>query len=245
MPSLMRRRMVRVDSDIISAAAAGALLRLLEPSTPGAPALTSQRILSWWSRRRSPFADAPRCATTGVEACPDCRAGRECAIDVLHRPIATVATYAGRAELDPDYIKDRLMTPMATKSYRALTGWKDDRCRAWMAWLVVSWWRESGHDRTYRTYLELARSHDLHLLEPRLALLVCEHEAAAGAASAAMDLARLALEGATTDLGFADLREWLTWQETTVAAAAKTTYIATRVRRMRPVDRRNPNPYMP
>lgn len=225
--------------------AAGALLRVLDPTSPGTPALASQEALSWWRRRSSTVSMATRCASSGAAACPDCRAGRECALDVLHRPIASTATYAGRADLDADYIKDRLMTPMATKSWRALTGWKDDRCRAWMAWLVVAWWRGAGHERTYRTLLELARSHDLHLVEPRLALLACEQDAAAGAVTDAMDLARQLLVDATTDRGYADLREWLTWQETEVAVASKKTYTAYQRRRMRPTDRRNANPYAP
>lgn len=74
---------------------------------------------------------------------------------------------------------------------------------------------------------------------------MCERDDAGGAVTGAMDLARQLLTDATTDRGYADLREWLTSQETAVAEASKKTYTAYQRRRMRPIDRRNSNPYAP
>ena len=96
-------------------------------------------------------------------------------------------------------------------------------------------------------HLELAKEMGRHLVEPRLALMVCQQLLDTVDLDEAATLAGAVLANRTTDPGFADLDVWLVWTKHSAAVevrAAKPRNIRF-PGRARPEGRVSPNPYAP
>ena len=86
---------------------------------------------------------------------------------------------------------------------------------------------------------------NLHLLEPRLALLAAGSMAANGRVSEAIKLAEGVLKMRTTDEAYKQLDDWLVWTEQNLVIKNKVVVkpVATHPRLARPAGRENRNPY--
>lgn len=116
-----------------------------------------------------------------------------------------------------------------------------------MAWLVVTNEDDAGRITAAMKYLEVAMDKNLHLAEPRLALVACEAVIDTGGLAAAEAIADQVLANRTSDLAYEDLRLWLTWHQQAAVRAerALTARTITHPRLARPEGRVNVNPYLP
>jgi hypothetical protein len=224
----------------------GAIKRVVAVTDATTPPITAQLTLRWLAQHQVALAATPACAGhSGADECPDCRDQVGCPRDTLHHPFVQIATLGLVGTLTESRIKDRLLGKTPNRSDRALNMWGDQRNVAHMMWLVITWEREQYLMRKAATHLRWAIDRDLHLIEPRLALLACIDWAEAGQVNDARSLAIDAVRSANTDPAYADLRNWLA--HTDAQDEVRTREVSrkpiTHPRLARPVGRTNPNPY--
>lgn len=157
-----------------------------------------------------------------------------------------IAVLGERGTLDSDSIEDRLF---GTRPDRRIHKWviRHPAETAYMAWTAVRYETEVGRVAAAQTYLRQAVEYDLHLTEPRLALVVCQGLAANGRTEDAHKTATTVMAHRTSDPGYDELGAWLTWQEQNAARAKRDRQlrIITHPRLARPEGRVNRNPYLP
>jgi DNA polymerase III epsilon subunit-like protein len=217
----------------------GAVQEFLAPPA-GAPALTHTWALRWWWKVRPQVQASPAC--TDRNGCPHCREFEPCPRDTLYQPVTRIATLGGRTELDRLTIHDK---PFGHRPERRIHKWRDPEVAAYMAWMVVTWEEAQGSAAPAAEHLAVAMEKDLHLVEPRLALLACEFLASTGDLDGAEAAAEAVLAKRTTDDGYTDLATWLTWNRQALAAAARkaASRVISNERLARPPGRVNANPY--
>jgi hypothetical protein len=221
---------------LIDAGAAGA-----DPP-PARPTLETGRAMKWWAALRPLIAETTACSWG--ERCPHCWEGAGCPRDTLYQVVTRVATLAGAADLSRDLVKNRLF---GKEPARRINSWLryHPQETAYMTWMVAAWSTDRDHEDA--RYLDAAVAKDIHTTEPRLALLVCQRIAETQGYAAAKPVADLALNHATTDPAYDELRLWTTWSEhsTELAARKQTIRPITHPRLARPEGRFNHNPYLP
>lgn len=223
----------------------GAVAELIEGADPAAPTLTHTRALRWWAGQRPLVAASTPCGEVRAEACPDCRAGHGCPRDTIYQPVAQ-SPRSVRGACSPK--------PASATGYSAAAptgastpGPARTDAAAYMAWLVVTNEDDAGRITAAMKYLEVAMDKNLHLAEPRLALVACEAVIDTGGLAAAEAIADQVLANRTSDLAYEDLRLWLTWHQQAAVRAerALTARTITHPRLARPEGRVNVNPYLP
>jgi len=224
----------------------GAIHELIAPQDPGVkPAFASTRALKWWAKARPQVAASRPCGDSNEEACPSCRAGQSCPRDVLYQAVAEMAVLGLSRELTTNRISWVLFGKGAG---RYINDWlpKHPEAAAWMAWRAVTFEQNLGLAAA-ADHLLVAKDKQLHLVEPRLALMVCEQLLDTFDLDEAAALAETVLGSRTTDAAFDDLALWLIWTKQSAAAATK----AAKPRHVlfprtaRPEGRVNYNPYAP
>ena len=117
---------------------------------------------------------------------------------------------------------------------------------AWMLWRVVAF-EQNLVLAVSANHLELAKAMGLHLVEPRLALMVCQLLLDTFDLDEAATLAETVLVNRTTDAETDDLALWLIWTKQSAAASTKAQKPRHVLfpRRARPEGRVNYNPYAP
>lgn len=224
----------------------GALYELIAPRDPGAdPVFASTRALRWWAIVRPQVAASQPCADSNEGACPSCRAAQPCPRDVMHQAIAEMAVLGRVKELTRQRI-DWVLLGKGNGRYINKWARKHPEAVAWMLWRVVAFEQDLGLALAMN-HLELAKNMGLHLVEPRLALMVCQQLLDTIDLDEAATVAEAVLANRTTDTAFDDLALWLVWTKHSAAAAARaaTPRNITFPRRARPAGRVSPNPFAP
>lgn len=203
------------------------------------------RALRWWAIVRPQVAASQPCGDSSEEACPSCRAAQPCPRDILYQAIAEMAVLGTGKDLTRKRITDYLL---GKNQSRKINRWprKHPEAAAWMLWRVVAFEQDLGlADAT--KHLELAKEMGLHLVEPRLALMVCQQLLDTVDQDEAATVAGAVLANRTTDTAFDDLALWLVWTKHSAAVAAKAAKPRNIrfPRRARPEGRVSPNPYAP
>ncbi|GAA1434673.1 hypothetical protein GCM10009641_28650 [Mycobacterium cookii] len=226
----------------------GALAELLMGGTARAdpPATTlvlpGKRVFFWWRALLPDLKASAPCA--GKLRCPDCWEGNGCARDTLYKAVANLLTHGEDPTLTRKRVKNMLFGSDPRKRVNA---WSQGRpaIAAHMTWLVATW--AEGQETSPATFLDKATSLRLEEHDPHLALMVCRNLAEAGSPTAVEDVAKRALERATTDPAYDELRTWTTWREQAAELHARRSAprVIVEPRRARPGGRVNPNPYLP
>lgn len=219
----------------------GAVREFLAPPA-GTPAMAHTRALRWWAKIRPQIQASPDC--TDRDGCPHCREFEPCPRDTLYQPVARIATLGERGTLDRTAIHDRLFGQRPDRRINKWPG-RHPEVAAYMAWLVIAWEEAQGSTAPAAEHLAAAMAKDLHLVEPRLALMACEFFASTGDLDGAEAVAEAVLARRTTDDGYTDLATWLTWNRQALAAATRKAAprVISNERLARPEGRVNPNPY--
>jgi hypothetical protein len=224
----------------------GAIYQLIAPQDLGVePAFAATRALRWWALVRPQAAASTPCGDSSEEACPSCRAGQPCPRDILYQVVAEMAVLGMGKELTPKRINDYLL---GNDKSRKINNWptRHPEAAAWMLWRVVTFEQDLGlADTTKR--LQLAKDMGLHLVEPRLALMVCQQLLETVHLDEASTVAEAVLANRTSDTAFDDLELWLIWAKQSAAAVtrdAKPRKVKF-PRMARPEGRVNHNPYAP
>jgi hypothetical protein len=115
-----------------------------------------------------------------------------------------------------------------------------------MLWQVVTFEQDLGLALAM-DHPELAKDRGLHLVEPRLALMVCQQLLDTIDLDEGAAVADAVLANRTTDPAFDDLALWLVWTRHSAAAATRAAKPRTITFpwRARPKGRVSPNPYAP
>lgn len=163
----------------------------------------------------------------------------------MYQAIAEMAVLGTGKDLTRKRITDYLL---GKNQSRKINRWprKHPEAAAWMLWRVIAFEQDLGlADAT--KHLELAKEMGLHLVEPRLALMVCQQLLDTVDLDEAATLAGAVLANRTTDTAFDDLALWLVWTKHSAAVAAKAAKPRNIrfPRRARPEGRVSPNPYAP
>lgn len=225
----------------------GAALALVAPSDPTAPAaLAHTRSLKWWAVQRPHVRASAACGDKKGSACPSCRDGDGCPRDVLYQAVARISTLAEQGRLTRVDVRDRLF---GARPDRRINKWPrlHPEVAAWMTWFVITYRDESNKPIAGAAELMQAMDQDLHLAEPRLALLACEFLLSSAGLQAAETVARQILSHRTTDEAYTELASWLVWQQQAIGRTRRETRrkIGSHPRMARPEGRVNPNPYLP
>lgn len=208
-------------------------------------AIEPGRAIFWWRGLRRTFADQPPCGALQAERCPACRERRGCPAQLLHQQVAYVACLGERGVLTTERIRKELLSTRPDVRVRSWRTHTPD-VAAWSAWLCLQFLTEhtgSSPLPGMQVVVEL----DLHKLEPRLALLLCEagfleQNELGDSEQLAVDV----LNRRTTDPAFVELATWLAWhQQTLQRQKPKPAKVITHPRLARPAGRANPNPYLP
>lgn len=226
----------------------GALAELLTGGTARAdpPATTlvmpGKRVFFWWRALLPDLEASALCA--GKLRCPDCWEGNGCPRDTLYKAVANLLTHGEDSELSRTRVKNTLFGNDPKKRVNAWSRFHP-AIAAHMTWLVATW--AESLEKSAATYLDRATSLGLEAHDPHLALMVCRTLAEAGSPTAVEDVAKRALEHATTDPAYDELRTWTTWrqQAAEVHARRSAPRVIVEPRRARPNGRVNPNPYVP
>jgi hypothetical protein len=137
---------------------------------------------------------------------------------------------------------------LGNNQYRKINRWprRHPEAAAWMLWRVIAFEQDLGLALAM-SHLERAKKMGLHLIEPRLALMVCQQLLDTVDLDKAATVAEAVLANRTTDTAFDDLALWLVWTQHSAAAAARTAKPRniTFPKRARPKGRVSPNPFAP
>jgi DNA polymerase III epsilon subunit-like protein len=224
----------------------GAIHELIAPRDAGVePAFAATRALRWWAVVRPQVAASQPCGDGNEQACPSCRAAQPCPRDILYQAIVEMAVLGTAKELTRKRIDDYLL---GNDKSRKINRWprRHPEAVAWMLWRVVAFEQDLGLALAMN-HLEVAKDRGLHLIEPRLALMVCQQLLDTVDLDEAATVAEAVLANRTTDTAFDDLALWLVWTKHSAAAAARTAKPRNIrfPRRARPEGRVSPNPYAP
>lgn len=116
-----------------------------------------------------------------------------------------------------------------------------------MTWLVIDWERTNGvRNVLIDRHRQWAMDYDLHLIEPRLTLLLCQQYAARNQAEDAIALAASVLAARTSDTVYDELAEWREWAVAALEQQARRARprVIRAPRLARPDGRTNPSPYL-
>ena len=220
----------------------GAIHDLIDPvERDGKPGMAASRALLWWNARHQDLASTPACETQLDQRCPACRVGEPCPRDIMHQPVARVAVFGRSGGLTAAVVKAFF------KSEGNLRRWSDATApvKAHAAWLIINNDFEREQMSSYSIHLARAMELDLHRIEPRLTLLACELIAASDGTEPALALAEDVLTRRTSDPGFSELAQWVTWIEHAQTASTRKAAkkLTTFHRLARPEGRTNHNPY--
>ena len=224
----------------------GAVYQLIEPEEPDVePAFAATRALRWWAVARPQVAASPPCGGSRQEACPACRSGEPCPRDILYQAVSEIAVLGTGKQLTRKRIDDYLL---GNNEARKINNWPANHpdAAAWMLWRAIVFEQNLGLAHSMNR-TEVAKKLGLHLLEPRLTLMVCQELLDTFDLDEAVALAETVLARRTTDPGFDDLAAWLAWikQSAAVEARAAKPRDIKFPRKARPVGRVSPNPYAP
>ena len=222
----------------------GALMELTRPSRKGGPnGLAYTRALRWWEKAKDFLAQVPPCGVRSGTRCPACIEGEPCPRDVVHHQIAELVVMG---KLDSITSK-RAAALFKVSSYSGIADWsiKYPEVAAYAAWFIINSQQEDNQATAAANHLATAIDMNLHLLEPRLALLAAGSMAANGRVSEAIKLAEGVLKMRTTDEAYKQLDDWLVWTEQNLVIKNKVVVkpVATHPRLARPAGRENRNPY--
>ncbi len=211
----------------------GAALELLAGSDLTSPALPVRSALRWWTGVRDRIAKSPPCDTTSSEtSCPSCREGQPCPRDVLVVAVAELVTLGERGVLDHERIRD-LLRPSARGPLNAWRHHPD--VLAYALWRVAAHHFEGGHDEAAFTVVDQGIAQQLHLADPRLALLAVERLTELGDLDGAFAAASDVLAARNSDPAYDDLADWLLFTQSSLQEQVSTTRAAlTHPRRARP-----------
>lgn len=224
----------------------GALTRLIR-SRGDKPALAHTRAVRWMTKNQPAITASTPCGESGSLACPDCRDHAGCPRDTIYQPVAEVATLGAAGELSEDRIGSVLLGRTQERGDRAIKKWSHTKVKAYMTWLVVDWERANGVRQVLiDRHLGWAMDYELHLVEPRLTLLLCHQYAARNQAEEAIALATSVLAARTSDTAYDELAEWQEWAVAALEQQARRARprIIRAPRLARPDGRTNPNPYL-
>jgi hypothetical protein len=174
-------------------------LNVLAPHARG-----RRSVRPWWNKHASTLKSGPRCdAVAG--ACPDCRDGQPCSIDIAHQPLAALVCDA----IDKPVPKKRRNQLVGSGDRKLVTEW----CHAglhdlagYAAWLVADSFASEGNESRAANIVDHAiqlRAHD-----PRLVLAHGQRLAQQGRRRDLADLVEAVAEHRTTDPGWQDLSAW-------------------------------------
>ncbi len=223
----------------------GAVHELIDPSQPvtGKPGMVNTRAMRWWGKNKQAISDSPPCGETSSQMCPTCRHGEPCSRHVLHHPIAAIASKMKDGSFDRKNV-GYLFTPDKSPSLDKWRG-KHPEVAAYAAWLIIDSEGRERRPSAAAKHTSDAIDMDLHKVEPRLTVAAADMLAGTRGLADAIALAEEVLEGRTTDDGYDQLKQWVTWSTQVATArqqkAAKTP--STHPRLARPAGRTNPNPY--
>lgn len=222
----------------------GAVSELISPSDEAAtPAIPLSNALRWWAGHREAIRASVACEPERGHSCPSCRHGEPCPRDVIQLPLYRMAVLGEAGELSQERIRSHLWGKRPDRRNQKWLG-KHPHAAAYMAWMVITWELRRGLAAA-DTHLSEAIAGRLHLLDPRLALLVCESLVATEGPDQVFGIAQAALKHRTTDDAYDDLAAWLlfTEQAAFASAQAKASRPPRNPRTGRPAGRVNPNPY--
>ena len=224
----------------------GAVYEVIDPSQPvsGKPGMANTRAIRWWGKYRSIVRSSPACGDSSSQMCPSCRHGKPCARDVLHHPVAMVASKMKDGTFDRTNV-GYLFNPAKSPS---LAKWNANHpdVAAHAAWLIIDCEQRERRNTAASLHTSEAIEMDLHLTEPRLTVVAASIVAGTHGLDAAIALADKVLANRTTDDGYDELKQWVTWSSQAATArqqkAAKPA--TTHPRLARPSGRENQNPYV-
>ncbi|MGE9781962.1 exonuclease domain-containing protein [Janibacter sp. G368] len=221
----------------------GGLRAVLDEPEPARPPLDSRQATRWDRNIHKAVQKAPRC--DDEHACPSCQGNLGCPLDTLYQSFSRIATLGRGGELSKARVDDVLVGRTENSAgNRALTDWTVPRVAGYMMWMVLTW-EEKHRPIRGADHLTWAVNRDLHLAEPRLALMECRARYANGRADDARDLAAKVLSRATTDPAFQELRDWVTSADAHAELIERRSRpkTITHPKLARPAGRANPNPY--
>ncbi len=120
----------------------------------------------------------------------------------------------------------------------SLARWKANHpdVAAHAAWLIIDCEQRERRDTAASLHTSEAIEMDLHLVEPRLTVTAASMVAGARGLPAAIELADKVLANRTTDDGYDELKQWVTWssQVATAKQQKATKPVSTHPRLARP-----------
>lgn len=228
---------------------AGALRALIRGSGPLATqpvtshALARGRVTYWWRAVRPALRAAPRCSVSRGQACPDCWDLAGCPRDLLYQTTTEEVVFSdGPNTLTAEVVRNRFL-----KTGKLVPDWSGPHPleASYVVELICRWAERRGTSTA--AYIDLARSRDIELREPRLALRVLTQELPVRGFERTARLAEKALEHRNTDPAYLEIEAWLALNGAAAEAdrRASVPREIVRPRLARPEGRVPVNPYKP
>lgn len=210
----------------------GAMMRALTP------AMSPRQELPWWKTLAPLIANAPRCARD--EACPDCRKGLPCPLDVAHEYAAESMLCEDTGELlDFD---EKIVPNLADWRVSAPT------VAGRVAWRMAEQWLAKRDPVKASQVVGIAEANGLHHFDPDLAIRVSTLLVSRGNTDQAVELlTEIRTPGSTSPSQagvIATLARLAAKQAAESAEPAPSRHTPTPAKR-RPVNRIRPNPFRP
>ncbi len=214
----------------------GVLMRALTPQ--------QRREVQWWRGVRDLIQNAPRCEPK--HACPDCRSGQPCPLDVAHEYAAgsLLVTPAGE-------ISDDRLSALCGRN-GDIEAWADTapELAGHVAWLTMRQYVRSRQPQRASAVLALAETLRLQRYEPWLAIRVAEQLTGRGHLEDALDLLASVTTPVTTNpaqvaaaSALARLRTYAAELNAPTDPRRQPSRGGAPAGRYRPASRRRPNPY--
>ena len=195
----------------------GAVVELLDASTPSAPVIAQRSVLKWWNTTRAAIrASIPCDPVKASTACPACLGKEPCPRDVAYLPVAEIVTLGSRGVIDDR----RLRELVSTTKTSPINTWRKhhDDVLAYALWRVATYQFDDGHDEAAYSAVDQGIALNLHTIEPRLTELAGNRLVENGDPDKAFAVAQAVLAQRTTDTAYDDLDDWMLFTQNALYA---------------------------